>query len=122
MQIFNYRLSRVRRLIENAFGILSATWRILLRRIDLQPEKATTIVLACVVLHNVIRSAKQAPTGTVPNANVVPEEDIDAALALPGVQPVPLRPTEEAKQVREQYCAYLNTTGAVEWQRRMVGL
>ena len=58
----------------------------------------------------------------VPNANVVPEEDIDAALALPGVQPVPLRPTEEAKQVREQYCAYLNTTEAVEWQRRMVGL
>ena len=41
--VFNYRLSRARRIVENAFGILSNRFRIFMTPINLSPEKVATI-------------------------------------------------------------------------------
>ena len=38
-RLFNYRLSRARRISENAFGILVQTWRLFLRPINVAPER-----------------------------------------------------------------------------------
>lgn len=60
--VFNYRLARVRRVIENTFGVLVARWRIFQRNTCAAPETIDKIVKATVVLHNFIRrhnTAKQ---------------------------------------------------------------
>ena len=47
---FNYRLSRARMVVENAFGRLKGRWRCLLKRIDSDAVHVPNIVASCVVL------------------------------------------------------------------------
>lgn len=49
-KVFNYRLSRARRIIENAFGILVARWRILQKPLNVKLETAETIIQALVYI------------------------------------------------------------------------
>ncbi|KAK3929587.1 Protein ANTAGONIST OF LIKE HETEROCHROMATIN PROTEIN 1 [Frankliniella fusca] len=50
--LFNYRLSRARRIIENAFGVLCARFRILRTSIIASPTLVKSIVMCCLALHN----------------------------------------------------------------------
>lgn len=52
-RIFNYRLSRARRVVENAIGILAKRFRVFLSTINIEDTvKVENIVLACCALHN----------------------------------------------------------------------
>lgn len=65
-RIFNYRLSRARRTIENTFGIMSARFRVLRSPINMDAEKTRKATKATCVLHNFLlaRSTKSyAPKG-----------------------------------------------------------
>ncbi|XP_046544977.1 protein ANTAGONIST OF LIKE HETEROCHROMATIN PROTEIN 1-like [Haliotis rubra] len=55
---FNYRLSRARMTIENAFGRLKGRWRCLQKRMDVDVEFACTVITCCVVLHNICESVR----------------------------------------------------------------
>jgi hypothetical protein len=50
---FNYRLSRARFVVENAFGRLKGRWKCLAKRNDTTVQFLSTQVAACCILHNV---------------------------------------------------------------------
>ena len=65
--IFNYRLSRARRIIENSFGILASRWRLFRKPIIAEPDKCVSFCKAAVALHNFLRTteATYCPPGFV---------------------------------------------------------
>ncbi|CAK1586959.1 unnamed protein product [Parnassius mnemosyne] len=54
---FNRKLSSVRIVVENTFGVMSARFRVLRKPITLQPNKASKVVMACSLLHNFLRKS-----------------------------------------------------------------
>ena len=57
-KIFNYRLSRARRIVENAFGLLCAKFRVLLKTLELGVSNAMQVVRVCLALHNFLVTRK----------------------------------------------------------------
>ncbi|XP_023716998.1 protein ALP1-like [Cryptotermes secundus] len=53
-EIFNKRLAHARQVVECAFGIVSNKWRILLKALEVTPERAEQIVKCICLLHNII--------------------------------------------------------------------
>uniref|UniRef100_A0A3B1K630 DDE Tnp4 domain-containing protein n=1 Tax=Astyanax mexicanus TaxID=7994 RepID=A0A3B1K630_ASTMX len=106
-RIFNYRLSRARRVVENAFGILTAQWRIYQRVIGVSPEIVDAIVKATVVLHNLQRW----------NTPVEPPGSSEDAPALQPARRVGTNnATQEAIASREAFTTYFcSAAGAMPW-------
>lgn len=65
-QNFNYRLSRARMSIENAFGRLKRRWKILTSRRDINLHNMRKIIKVCMILHNFCESANEDPTVFLP--------------------------------------------------------
>ena len=56
--IFNYRLSRARQVVEVAFGILACRFRCLFNKLYASPENAKLVIETSVLLHNYLLSKK----------------------------------------------------------------
>lgn len=52
-KLFNYRQSRARMVVENAFGRLKGRWRCLLKRLDIHISNVPNVVASCITLHNI---------------------------------------------------------------------
>lgn len=73
-RVFNYRLSRARRMVECAFGVLANKWRVLHTPIQVEPDFTDDIIKACCVLHNFVR--KRDGTN-FENSETISLEDIE---------------------------------------------
>ncbi|KAK7169742.1 hypothetical protein R3I94_000091 [Phoxinus phoxinus] len=110
-RVFNYRLSRARLVVENAFGILSSQWRMYRRLIEVHPEVAEKCVKATCVLHNFMRYSEGREAPAVMGAGHAGEEP------LPGLGRVAaINSTREALQVREVFMEHFSAEGTVPWQ------
>lgn len=126
-RIFNYRLSRARRVVENAFGVLSSVYRVLRKPMLLEPEKATKVVLASIHLYNYLRSSsvnsqRFAPPGTFDtlrnNGQIEGGSwryEPEPTSLLP-IEAIPRRATNYAKEIRDHLASHFITNGAVAWQ------
>lgn len=70
-RVFNYRLSRSRRVVENVFGIMASVFRVLRRPMLLEPDKATKITMTCALLHNFLRKSRTYNSQYAPNGNLI---------------------------------------------------
>ncbi|CAH2012849.1 unnamed protein product [Acanthoscelides obtectus] len=57
---FNTQLSKARIVVENVFGIMSAVFRVLRKPIALQPDRASNVVMSCILLHNFLRNSSSS--------------------------------------------------------------
>ena len=120
-QIFNYRLSRARRIVENAFGIVAQRFRLFNRRIPLCPMNVDTVIKGCCVLHNYLTEEKD--TASIMN-RLNPEQepslqDDGAILDLDNLNGYRSAATVQA--LRNLFCTYFNRPeGSINWQERIV--
>ena len=52
-RVFNYHLSKCKRVVENAFGQLKARFRRIGRGLEVNIDNATPIIQTCCILHNI---------------------------------------------------------------------
>lgn len=124
-RIFNYRLSRGRRVVENVFGISSSVFRVLRKVMLLQPESAQLVVMAVVHLHNYFR--KHARNVYTPPESLDSEEngviregswrrDSDNTTSFLPVRGIPRRSNNDLQTNRDELADYFIKEGAVSWQ------
>lgn len=129
-KIFNYRLSRARRIVENAFGILVSRFRIFEKPIACLPESIDKIIKACCAIHNYLRMTSH--NTYTPNGSL-DEEDTeigqirlgswrnDTNTPFPTIRNLGSNHSSRlARELRDGICQYFMGEGAVPWQRRMI--
>ena len=126
-RIFNYRLSRVRRVVENAFGILAHKFQDLLGTMNQRPEMCRKVVTTCVILHNLIRlrypaNHKYRMDSEDKNKNVIPGAwRKDKVLLDVFHEKARNAGTREGRQIRRCLGHYFSSNaGSVSWQDRMI--
>lgn len=115
-KVFNYRLSRARRVVESAFGILAARWRIYRRSIIADVANVIKIVQATVALHNfiIITEEKLLPKSTY--AHVTPE---DRNVISEGLCSLPVnrsRFNNSGIEIRNAFSEFFVSSGALPFQ------
>ena len=124
-RLYNYRHSRARRVVENAFGLLASVFRVFRKPLMISLENAEIVTKTCIHLHNFLRRSKTSrtlycPVGTLDNetrdGNIIPGSWRAVVQGDTGLKDLPHRArksTFEAKKVRLEFIIFfssLNTT------------
>jgi len=115
-RIYNYRLCRTRRVVENCFGILAQKFRVYNRRIQSKPENVDYIILSTCVLHNFIKKYNNSVTENVQNMN-----DLTSNITLNDIPMQGGGAGRAAFATRELFKNFFNSSsGSVPWQNEKI--
>jgi hypothetical protein len=115
-RLFNYRLSRARRIVENAFGILVARWRLFEGRLNVSAHIINQVVKASVVLHNMLQ-AESTPAQVTTLLQDAASLNIEG---LRNITHVGNRAGPEPTRIRDAYTEYFCNVQPVPWQLQRV--
>lgn len=106
-RIFNYRLSRARRIVEATFGVLARKWYVYRKDFECKVETVDKVVKASCVLHNyLIQTEIDYLSGsTTSDTSIFTNLSYNNDISNFG-----------SYQVRDIYCSYFNNEGRVSWQ------
>lgn len=126
-RIFNYRLSRASRVVENAFGILGTRFRVFHSTISLSVKKVDIIILACCVLHNFLLkknnqyvSKSSFDREDTENCAFHPGKWRDTTPMVPLCQSNAKERYGEGNKIRQIFTNYFNNEGSVSFQDKMI--
>ena len=116
-RVYNYRLCRARRTVENAYGIMAQRWRVYRGPIGCSVATTKLIVQATCVLHNVLREKEIARGGPGAYSNVRLEErgEVAGLRQVTDVGATHNHP-QRAARLRERFVEYFSGAGNVHWQ------
>ena len=124
--MFNYRLSRTRRVVENAFGVLSSVFRVLRKPLLLQPERAQVVIMATIRLHNFNETVGLQEIITLLQLVLIWKKmekfesgdwrQENEQVSLLPLRSVARRSKVTAEKIRDDLAKYFSTSGAVHWQ------
>lgn len=111
LEHFNYRLSRARRIVENAFGILAARWRVYRSPFEISVKVVDVVIKATCILHNYLSEH-------ISESNEVTTDSIHNQLMdIPNRLCHSRRASKEAFEVRNDFMEYFNSPqGCLPWQ------
>lgn len=127
-EVFNYRLSRARHIVENVFGILASRFRIFQSPINLEPENIEKVVMGTCALHNFLieqQSSTYAPVNLMYQENNYDGSVISSGCDSSHSNMIPLNRSSgnisnDAKEVREQFMNYFMNDDKVPWQNNHI--
>ncbi|GLV40057.1 hypothetical protein CBL_02942 [Carabus blaptoides fortunei] len=114
--VFNYRLSRARRVSENAYALLNPMFRIFYLTIAVRPEVTDDLIMTACCLHNMLRDSflkdnnlflQEANMHDIPTKNMIPIRATDGFSNAEGFD------------VRDKFTHYFNSQeGSLSWQEK----
>lgn len=113
-RIFNYRLSRARRVVENAFGIMAQRWRVFHTKMSLNELHVKKVIKACCLLHNIL--IQDRLNSDASSLMTEMHEDGSAQGGLQNLRANGNNASLRAIAVRDQYCDYFCNVAPLPWQ------
>ena len=114
-KVFNYRLSRCRRIVECSFGIFTSRFRVFRKPIIAGIKKIILIINAAICIHNFILQEEQSDDFSSSNVRNIQQQKTSEHIFKEKITSTRASP-KKAIYIRNMLASYFIQEGEVDWQ------